>query len=181
MPQELHNERERSAALQRQLDEQARSMQEALSRASTLSDDNQKLKDAVERLSKSATDKTDETVRYMQEAGELRKANITLEAAAQQARDEKASAERQLQSQEKVRARWACKGQRVVGTASIGAHGSMQQAMSKHMARACANIAAGRTARRVCQVWLGAGYILNLLYAKDLNIQRLAGFVAGSM
>jgi chromosome segregation ATPase len=102
--QELQNERERNTVLQRQLQEQARSMQEATSKASTLSDDNQKLKDAVERLSKSATDKTDETVRYMQEAGELRKANITLEAAAQQAKDEKASAERKLQALERVSA-----------------------------------------------------------------------------
>lgn len=103
--QELHSERESSAALRRQLDEQARSLQEASTRASTLSDDNQKLKDAVERLSRNAADKTDETVRYMQEAGELRKARITLEAAAQQARDEKASAERKLQALEKVRGR----------------------------------------------------------------------------
>jgi hypothetical protein len=102
LAQELQNERERNTVLQRQLQEQARSMQEATSKASTLSDDNQKLKDAVERLSKSATDKTDETVRYMQEAGELRKANITLEAAAQQAKDEKASAERKLQALERV-------------------------------------------------------------------------------
>jgi chromosome segregation ATPase len=102
--QELQNERERNTVLQRQLQEQARSMQEATSKASTLSDDNQKLKDAVERLSKSATDKTDETVRYMQEVGELRKANITLEAAAQQAKDEKASAERKLQALERVSA-----------------------------------------------------------------------------
>jgi hypothetical protein len=57
----------------------------------------------VERLSRNAADKTDETVRYMQEAGELRKARINLEAAAQQARDEKASAERKLQALEKVR------------------------------------------------------------------------------
>jgi hypothetical protein len=88
-------------------------MQEATSKASTLSDDNQKLKDAVERLSKSATDKTDETVRYMQEAGELRKANITLEAAAQQAKDEKASAERKLQALERVSCARAAPG--VVG------------------------------------------------------------------
>jgi hypothetical protein len=40
----------------------------------------------------------------MQEVGELRKANITLEAAAQQAKDEKASAERKLQALERVSA-----------------------------------------------------------------------------
>lgn len=120
LPQELRNERERNAVLQRQLQEQARSMQEATSKASTLSDDNQKLKDAVERLSKSATDKTDETVRYMQEAGELRKANITLEAAAQQAKDEKASAERKLQALERVSSHECSRGRGLQSALAAG-------------------------------------------------------------
>jgi pullulanase/glycogen debranching enzyme len=105
--QELRQERERSAALQSQLESQARTAHDSSSRSSTLADDNQKLKDAIERLNRTYQDQTNQAVQYMQEAGELRKKALELEQAAQSAQDAQRTAERKLQSVEKVRCtRW---------------------------------------------------------------------------
>lgn len=101
--QELRQERERSAALQSQLESQARTAHDSSSRSSTLADDNQKLKDAIERLNRTYQDQTNQAVHYMQEAGELRKKALELEQAAQSAQDAQRTAERKLQSVEKVR------------------------------------------------------------------------------
>ena len=101
--QELRQERERTAALQAQLEAQARTAQDSSSRSSTLADDNQKLKDAIERLNRTYQDQTNQAVQHMQEAGELRKKNLELEQAAQSAQDAQKAAERKLQSVEKVR------------------------------------------------------------------------------
>lgn len=105
--QELRQERERTAALQAQLEAQARTAQDSSSRSSTLADDNQKLKDAIERLNRTYQDQTNQAVQHMQEAGELRKKNLELEQAAQSAQDAQKAAERKLQSVEKVRRRIA--------------------------------------------------------------------------
>lgn len=101
--QDLSSERERNRALQAQVDQHSSGLQDATSRASTLSDDNQKLKGAVERLRQSIDEKAAEVQRLMQEASQLRQMNLTLETDAQLAKDAAAQSERKLNSAQEVR------------------------------------------------------------------------------
>lgn len=85
------------------MDQEVRGLQESSSRADVVSADNQKLKDAVERLTQDLRKKSEEAVTYVQDMGELRRMQMSLETERQLAEDARALAQRKLEAFEQVR------------------------------------------------------------------------------